>query len=162
MLKRKKLKVLDPQGRVVNPVSVQWSNITPRNCPYTFRQDAGPDNALGRVKFMFPNAYSVYLHDTPSRDLFESPSRAFSSGCIRIDRPLELAERVIADPKWDAAGIQRTVDSGKTVTVNLKPRLPVLLLYWTAFPSGEGRRIAFAKDIYGRDANVLKALGSEP
>jgi len=162
VLRRKKLKVLDRQGRVVNPATIQWSRINVANCPYTFRQDAGPDNALGRVKFMFPNPYSVYLHDTPSRDLFESPSRAFSSGCIRVDRPLELAERLLADPKWDAAAIQRTVDGGKTVTVNLRQRVPVLLLYWTAFPSGDGRLIAFAKDIYGRDAKVLKALGSGP
>jgi len=160
VLQRKKLKVLDRQGRSVNPGTVQWSRINAGNCPYTFRQDAGPDNALGRVKFMFPNPYSVYLHDTPSRDLFDAPSRAFSSGCIRVDRPLALAQRLLDEPKWDAAGIQRTVDSGKTVTVNLKRPLPVLLLYWTAFPSGEGRRIAFAKDIYGRDAKVLKALGT--
>jgi len=158
VLKRKKLKVLDRQGRVVSPSTVSWTQITARNCPYTFRQDAGPDNALGRVKIMFPNPYSVYLHDTPSRDLFEAPSRAFSSGCIRIERPLELAELVLADSKWDAAAIHRAVDSGKTVTVNLKRPLPVLLLYWTAFPMGEGRQIAFARDIYGRDAKVLSEL----
>jgi murein L,D-transpeptidase YcbB/YkuD len=157
VLKRKKLKVIDKSGRVVNPGSVAWSKVSAG--AYTFRQDAGPDNALGRVKFMFPNSYSVYLHDTPSRDLFEEPSRAFSSGCIRVDKPLELAERVLADPKWNAAAIQRTVDAGKTVTVTLKHPLPVLLLYWTAFPWGHGGDVAFAKDIYGRDARILKALG---
>jgi L,D-transpeptidase YcbB len=159
VLKRKRLKVIDRQGRVVNPGSVRWSQVRASSCPYTFRQDAGPDNALGRVKFMFPNPYSVYLHDTPSRDLFESPSRAFSSGCIRVEHPLELAERVLKDPKWNAAAIERTVDGGKTVTVNLRRPLPVLLLYWTAFPSGEGRRVGFARDIYGRDARILRALG---
>ena len=158
VLQRKKLKVLDRQGRMLNPRAIQWSKVTAGNCPYTFRQDPGPDNALGRVKFMFPNPYSVYLHDTPSRDLFESPTRAFSSGCIRVDRPLELAERLLTGTKWDAAAIQRTVDSGKTVTVTLRRPLPVLLLYWTAFPSRDSRRITFAKDIYGRDAKVLRAL----
>ena len=162
VLKRKRLDVIDRKGRVVNPATVSWAGVTASNCPYTFRQDAGPDNALGRVKFMFPNAYSVYLHDTPSKDLFEKPSRAFSSGCIRVDRPLELAERVLADPKWDAAAIQRTVDSEKTVTVTLKHPMPVLLLYWTAFPSGADGRVAFAKDIYGRDAAILRALGGAP
>ena len=156
VLKRKKLKVIDKNGRIVNPSSVSWSKVSAGT--YTFRQDAGPDNALGRVKFMFPNAYSVYLHDTPSRDLFEEPSRAFSSGCIRVDQPLDLAERVLADPKWSATVIQRTVDAGKTVTVTLKRPLPVLLLYWTAFPWGHGGEVAFARDIYGRDARVLKAL----
>jgi len=156
VLKRKKLKVIDKNGRIVSPSSVSWSEVSAGT--YTFRQDAGPDNALGRVKFMFPNAYSVYLHDTPSRDLFEEPSRAFSSGCIRVDQPLDLAERVLADPKWSATVIQRTVDAGKTVTVTLKRPLPVLLLYWTAFPWGHGGEVAFARDIYGRDARVLKAL----
>ncbi len=159
VLKRKRLKIIDRQGRVVSPGSVRWSQVRAASCPYTFRQDAGPDNALGRVKFMFPNRYSVYLHDTPSRDLFESPSRAFSSGCIRVERPLELAERVLKDPKWSAAAIGRTIDGGKTVTVNLRRPLPVLLLYWTAFPSGEGRRVGFARDIYGRDPPILRALG---
>ena len=157
VLKRKKLKVIDKNGRIVNPGSVAWSKVSAG--AYTFRQDAGPDNALGRVKFMFPNPYSVYLHDTPSRDLFEEPSRAFSSGCIRVDKPLELAERVLADPKWSAAAIQQTVDAGKTVTVTLKRPLPVLLLYWTAFPWGRGGKVAFARDIYGKDARILAALG---
>jgi L,D-transpeptidase YcbB len=159
VLKRKRLKVIDRSGRIVNPASVAWSGVSARNCPYTFRQDAGPENALGRVKFMFPNSYSVYLHDTPSRDLFEEPRRAFSSGCIRVERPLELAERVLASSKWDAAAIQRTVDAGKTVTVTLRQPLPVLLLYWTAFPWGHGGQVAFARDIYGRDARILAALG---
>ena len=159
VLKRKRLKVIDRSGRIVNPASVAWSGVSARNCPYTFRQDAGPENALGRVKFMFPNSYSVYLHDTPSRDLFEEPSRAFSSGCIRVDRPLELAERVLANSKWDAAAIQRTVDAGKTATVTLQRPLPVLLLYWTAFPWGKNGQVAFARDIYGRDARILAALG---
>jgi murein L,D-transpeptidase YcbB/YkuD len=158
VLQRKRLEVIDRQGRVVSPGSVRWSQVRASSCPYTFRQDPGPNNALGRVKFMFPNAYSVYLHDTPSRDLFESPSRAFSSGCIRVEHPLELAERVLADPKWSAAAIERTVDGGKTVTVNLRRPLPVLLLYWTAFPTGEGRRVGFARDIYGRDAPIQRAL----
>jgi murein L,D-transpeptidase YcbB/YkuD len=107
---------------------------------------------------MFPNTYSVYLHDTPSRDLFEAPARAFSSGCIRLERPLELAERVLADPKkWNAAAIQKVVASGKTTTVNLRRPLPVLLLYWTAFPMA-GHDVAFAPDVYQRDRRVLAAL----
>jgi murein L,D-transpeptidase YcbB/YkuD len=136
---------------------VNWSRVIARNCPYTFRQDAGPDNALGRVKFMFPNSHSVYLHDTPSKDLFDEPKRAFSSGCIRVEQPLELAERILADPKWSADAIARVVESEKTTTVNLRRPLPVLLLYWTAYPIADGR-VAFAPDIYARDAGVLEAL----
>ena len=159
VLERKKLKVLDGQGREVSPASVKWSGITARNCPYTFRQNAGPDNALGRVKFMFPNSYSVYLHDTPSRDLFDEPTRAFSSGCIRVERPLELAELLLAQAKkWDAEAIRRVVASGTTTTVSLPRRLPVMLLYWTAFPAHGGGRVSFAPDIYKRDGGILKAL----
>ena len=159
VLQRKKLRVLDNQGRVVAPASVNWSGITARNCPYTFRQDPGPDNALGRVKFMFPNSYSVYLHDTPSRDLFDEPTRAFSSGCIRVDRPLELAELLLAQSKkWDAAAIQKVVASGTTTTVSLPRPLPVMLLYWTAFPAESRTLVSFAPDLYKRDGGILKAL----
>ena len=162
VLERKKLKVLDRHGGAVSPASVDWSGITARNCPYTFRQDAGPDNALGRVKFMFPNSYSVYLHDTPSRDLFDAPTRAFSSGCIRVDRPLELAELLLASRKWDASAIQRAVESGKTTTVSLPRPLPVMLLYWTAFPIQGSGLVSFAPDLYRRDAPILKALDAAP
>ncbi len=157
VLARKKLDVLDSRGRRVSPGSVKWSRIRASSCPYTFRQPAGPDNALGRVKFMFPNEHAVYLHDTPSKDLFESPARAFSSGCIRVERPMELAERLLDDPKWSAAEIDHVVESGKTTTVQLRRSLPVLLLYWTAFPMGGGET-AFAPDVYRRDRDVLEAL----
>jgi hypothetical protein len=106
---------------------------------------------------MFPNSYSVYLHDTPSRDLFEAPTRAFSSGCIRVQHPLELAERLLSDPKRSAAAIEKVVKSGTTTTVQLRRPLPVLLLYWTAFPMA-GHEVAFAPDIYKRDGRVLDAL----
>lgn len=159
VLKRKRLEVIDREGRKVAPGSVNWSRVRARNCPYTFRQDAGPDNALGRVKFMFPNSYSVYLHDTPSKDLFEEPKRAFSSGCIRVERPLELAQRLLTDSRWSDAEINRVIASGKTTTVNMKKPLPVLLLYWTAYPTAGGQ-VAFAPDVYGRDPGVLQALDS--
>ena len=158
VLQRKRLDVLDGKGRLVAPKSVDWSRVSARNCPYTFRQDAGPDNALGRVKLLFPNPHAVYLHDTPARDLFEQTHRAFSSGCIRVERPLELAERVLADPKWNAEAIARVVESGKTRAVALRHPLPVLLLYWTAFPVAGPGGVAFAKDIYDRDARVLRGL----
>jgi murein L,D-transpeptidase YcbB/YkuD len=160
VLRRKRLDVLDARGRVVSPESVDWSKVSASRCPYSFRQDAGPDNALGRVKLMFPNPHSVYLHDTPARDLFEETNRAFSSGCIRVEHPLELAERVLADPKWNAAAIARVVESGKTTTVSLRHPLPVLLLYWTAYPVPAGGEVAFAKDIYDRDGRILRALDS--
>ena len=122
------------------------------------RQEPGPDNALGRVKFMFPNPYSVYLHDTPSKALFEKSERAFSSGCIRVENPLELAELLLDDPaRWSRAEIDRVVEEGKTRTVTLARPVPVLLSYWTAWVD-RGGVLQFRRDVYGRDAKVRAAL----
>ena len=158
VVQRKGLRVLDRAGREVEPGSVVWGRYTARNFPYTLRQDPGPTNALGRVKFMFPNPHLVYLHDTPSKELFERSERAFSSGCIRIERPFELAELLLADPvKWSRERIDAVVASGKTTTVWLDRPPPVLLLYWTALPTLEGP-VRFFRDLYGRDPKVLAGL----
>jgi murein L,D-transpeptidase YcbB/YkuD len=136
---------------------VDWSRYTAASFPYILRQDPGPANALGRVKFMFPNRYLVYLHDTPSRELFNESARAFSSGCIRVDRPFELAELLLADVGWNSDSISRAVDSRRMRTVNLRRPVPVLLLYWTSWVDDQGR-VNFRDDIYGRDARLTRAL----
>jgi len=160
-LARKKLEVIDHAGRVVPAASIDWANTTPRNFRYMLRQGAGPDNALGRVKFMFPNAYAVYLHDTPSKGLFEKSDRAFSSGCIRVENPFELAALLLEGQKgWDRAAIDRALADGKTKTVTLARPVPVLLSYWTAWVDRAGV-LQQRPDIYGRDAKVAKALDSE-
>jgi murein L,D-transpeptidase YcbB/YkuD len=121
-------------------------------------QSPGPNNSLGLVKIMFPNPYLVYLHDTPSKPLFEEDQRAFSSGCIRVERPLELAELLLDDAaQWNEDSIRKVIASGKTTTAMLKHRVPVLLLYWTV-DFGDDSRPRFRPDIYKRDAPVLKAL----
>ncbi len=107
---RKGLKVLDANGRVIDPASVDWSRFQSGHIPYTLRQDPGPSNALGRVKLMFPNPYLVYLHDTPSQSLFERADRAFSSGCVRVERALELAERCAQRCTALESGLDRTGD----------------------------------------------------
>jgi murein L,D-transpeptidase YcbB/YkuD len=141
--------------------SIDWASLTPGRFPYTLRQEPGPDNALGRVKFMFPNAFMVYLHDTPSKTLFGRTQRAFSSGCIRVERPFELAELLLNDQKkWNQATIQQVLETQQTRTVMLEDPLPVLLLYWTAEMDDAGR-IHFREDIYGRDERILKALDGE-
>ena len=110
---------------------------------------------------MFPNKFSVYLHDTPSRGLFGRASRAFSSGCIRVQRPLDLAEQVLRDTSdWDRARIESVLASEKNTRVNLAKSLPVHLTYSTAW-SGEGGTIEFRPDIYGRDKRLGKALFSK-
>ena len=103
--------------------AIDWQNATPANFPYTLRQPPGPDNALGRVKFIFPNQYSIFLHDTPSRELFASDQRTFSSGCIRVEHPLDLAAVLLeGQDNWTAARIQEAVDSKQQQTVFLKTR----------------------------------------
>ena len=128
------------------------------NFRYYLRQDPGPDNALGRIKFMFPNAHAVYLHDTPSRELFRQAERTFSSGCIRIENPLALAALLLREPaRWSEASLQAAIDEGKTRRVNLPRKVPIMLLYLTAWPDRDGR-VQYRRDIYSRDPAVLAAL----
>jgi murein L,D-transpeptidase YcbB/YkuD len=148
------LRVLDGQGRERSPASVDWSN--PRGI--VLRQDAGPHNSLGRLAIRFPNDYSVYLHDTPHQELFAHPQRANSSGCIRVERPRELAELLLDDPaRWNRAAIDRAIDTGKTQEVVLARPVTLLLAYWTV-DLHENGRIGFRPDIYRRDAPLLAAL----
>ena len=111
---KQRMDVVDRTGRVVDPATIDWANVTPKNFPYMLRQRPGPTNALGRIKFIFPNEHFVFLHDTPSRDLFSRDERAFSSGCIRVEHPFELAEILLrADPKWTRESLQRAVADEK-------------------------------------------------
>ena len=155
---RKKLKVLDASGREVDPHTIDWSKYRSGNIPYTLRQDPGADNALGRVKLMFPNPYLVYLHDTPSQSLFERPDRAFSSGCVRVQDALKLAELVLDDEsRWNARTIGAVIAGGELQNVMLKRKVPVLLAYWTAWVDSNGT-MNFRKDVYGQDAKWGAAL----
>jgi murein L,D-transpeptidase YcbB/YkuD len=151
------ISVIDRDGRKVDPLTVDWS-VYSKGVPYTLRQEPGPNNALGRIKFIFPNEHFVFIHDTPSRSLFDRAARAFSSGCIRVDKPLELAEQLLRDPdKWSIEKLQAVLDSRETKRVNLRPKEPVLILYLTASLDLDGS-IRFAKDIYSRDEGLLAAL----
>jgi len=156
-LAKRGLSVIDAEGRPVTE-PIDWATMTPRRFPYMLRQGPGPDNALGRVKFMFPNEYSVYLHDTPSQALFAKSERAFSSGCIRVENPLELAQLLLeGQPGWDADAIAAAVATGKTQTISLQNKVPVLLAYWTAWVDRDGV-LQFRSDLYGFDAKVRAAL----
>lgn len=156
-LRRENFSVLDPQGRPLNAAAINWRAVSDRP-PYVFRQGPGPRNALGRVKFIFPNGHSIYLHDTPGRDLFNQAERNFSSGCIRVEDPLSLAEILLADPvRWNRRALDAAVASGKTLTVRLPKAWPVLILYWTAELDADGD-VRFLPDIYRRDAPLLQAL----
>ncbi len=128
---------------------------------YRLVQQPGPRNALGRVKFMFPNGHAIYLHDTPSRHLFARGRRSYSHGCVRVQDPLALAGALLADQNWDSSAIERVVDSGRTRYVNLEEHLPVLLYYLTARADEQGR-VGFRDDLYGRDERLLAALEEPP
>jgi murein L,D-transpeptidase YcbB/YkuD len=149
--------LIDRGGSRVPPDTVDWSAGT--SFPYQLVQRPGPNNALGRVKFMFPNEHFVYLHDTPSRDLFERESRAFSSGCIRVENPLELAELLLGR-KWSRERIDALIARGQTETVFLDDPIGVKLLYWTAEVDAKGV-VKFFPDLYGRDPELIEAL-AEP
>lgn len=158
---RKGLKVLDANGRELDPHTIDWARFKSGNIPYTLRQDPGPSNALGRVKLMFTNPYLVYLHDTPSQALFERNERTFSSGCVRVERVLDLTELLLDDPqRWNQASIARALDTGETRNVTLSKQVPVLLTYWTAWVDPQGRT-NFRRDIYQQDEKWAQALDAE-
>ena len=149
-----RIRVLDSQGRELSPSSVDWAN--PRGI--VLRQDAGPGNSLGRLVIRFPNDYAVYMHDTPHQELFASEQRTYSSGCIRVEHPRELAELLLDDPvQWNRAGIDRAIDTLKTQTVMLPRPVPLLLAYWTVDLREDGR-VGFRPDVYRRDPPLLAAL----
>jgi len=154
-LAKNRMRVIDASGQEVTPSSVDWSN--PRGV--VVRQDAGEGNSLGRVVIRFPNTHAVYLHDTPHTEHFADAQRAFSSGCIRVENPRELAALVLDDPAWDRTAIDRAIDAGKTLEVPVKRPLTLLLGYWTV-QLHEGGRIAYKTDVYGFDAGVLVALNA--
>jgi len=157
-LARQNIRVFSTAGREIDPGRVNWRKVNTNNFAYQFRQDPGPRNALGRIKFMFPNSYSVYLHDTPSRGLFNSTARTFSSGCVRISNPIELAEYLLKDnPRWTRTAIVSASQGKKQRTVSLAEQIPVHLFYWTAWVEEDGT-VNFRNDIYERDKRLVKAL----
>ncbi|NNF07687.1 MAG: L,D-transpeptidase family protein [Candidatus Eisenbacteria bacterium] len=143
-------------GSKVSPGAVDWSKPS----AYRITQAPGPKNALGKVKFMFPNVHNVYLHDTSSPELFAKEDRAFSSGCIRVEKPMELAELLLEDSDWSPERVAKGLEAGKEFRVDLPTAVPVHILYWTAWVDRDGI-LQFRKDVYGRDGRVLEAL-AEP
>jgi len=152
------LQVVDGRGRVVARGAVDFSAYTASNFPFDLRQPPSDGNALGLVKFMFPNPYNIYLHDTPSKSLFANEVRAYSHGCIRVARPFDLAYALLAlQTEAPEALFQSELDTGNETVVKLDKELPVHLVYFTAYPDAKGR-IGYRRDIYGRDAALYEAL----
>ncbi|MGY5849886.1 L,D-transpeptidase family protein [Salegentibacter sp. F14] len=156
-LTSRNMSVFDGRGRKLNPSEINWNNQEVAN--YTYRQEAGPANPLGKVKIIYPNRYSIYLHDTPSKKLFEKNSRAQSSGCVRVEGVLDLAEYLLNDQeKYTPDKIQDILDSGRTTTIMVSKDVRVHHFYWTAWREGDKTR--FAEDIYRQDNEIIKLLKS--
>jgi len=158
-LEANRMDVVDYAGRPVDPATIDWTRYPAEPFPYLIRQRPGPQNALGRIKFVFPNEHAVFLHDTPAKNLFERSERVFSSGCIRVERPLELAEILLHDdPRWSIDALERAIDTGATQTVALTAPVPILIVYFTAVAFEGELGFNFFNDIYYRDGPVLEAL----
>ncbi len=159
-LANKNIFVYDNQGKRLNADSIDWNSN--KVYSYTYRQEPGKNNALGAVKFMFPNKYSIYLHDTPSKELFERTERAFSSGCIRVQQPLDLAAYLLREQSnFSIKEIKKIVETAKTQTIFLKSKPEVFLLYLTSWVDENGE-FNFRKDIYERDKKLFIALSEKP
>jgi murein L,D-transpeptidase YcbB/YkuD len=149
--------VFDHNNHEIDPATIDWNNIG-KNFPYSLRQEPGPENALGLVKFIFPNPYFVYMHDTPHRELFDRPQRSYSSGCIRVEDPFRLVELVLKERQnFTPAELEEILRSGRTQRVLLEEPLPVMILYLTAAVDVSGVA-QFYQDIYDRDPAVLSLL----
>jgi L,D-transpeptidase YcbB len=157
MLAEKNLDVLDANGNKVDPSSIDWYSVDAQNFPYTLRSPPGDRNALGRLKFEFPNPYLIYLHDTPSKELFEADKRTFSSGCIRMEKPIEFADLLLRDQGWDRGRIQEMIDAGETKRVAVENQIPVLIVYWTV-SVGRSGEVRYMRDIYDLDPPLIAAL----
>ncbi len=156
-LAKNNMVVLDRSGKKIDANSIDWKKARTGNFPYMIRQMPGDNNALGRVKFMFPNKFNVYLHDTPSKNLFDRDNRTFSSGCIRVEQPTELAFHLLQDTvNWNYPTIRQNMGLKNERTVVLKNPVGVYIYYLTAWGSKEG--VYYRKDIYSRDEELYLAL----
>jgi murein L,D-transpeptidase YcbB/YkuD len=141
----------------VDPSTIDWSQVSARSFPYKLRQNPGAHNALGHIKFMFPNPYNIYLHDTPSRELFKRSVRSFSHGCIRVQNPVDLGAVLLAADDWTKEKIEAVIASGEQKVISLSQPIPVHLTYLTAWANKDGS-VHFRDDIYGRDKILAAAL----
>lgn len=148
--------VVNAQGQVVSSSSVDWSNVTRQRLNIGVRQPPGPRNALGEIKFLFPNKHAIYMHDTPSKHLFAKGVRMFSHGCVRVENPRLFAEILLG---WDQDRLASGLASRPNQSVRLERKVPVHLAYFTAWPDAGGR-IVYFNDVYGRDDRLEMAFGT--
>jgi murein L,D-transpeptidase YcbB/YkuD len=142
----------------LDPKSVDWSKVSSESFAYQIRQQPGEENALGRIKFVLKNPFDVYLHDTPKSELFDRTDRAFSHGCIRVEKPLDLAAYLLRnDPEWNPARLAEVIDGGAQRRIPVSPPVPIYIVYWTALVNGDGA-LEFHQDLYGLDRALEASL----
>ena len=152
-LRKHNMEIVDNKGKIVSSSAVAWSKYSDHGFPYTIRQTPGASNSLGRVKFLFPNSFSIYLHDTPSRSLFNEEKRAFSHGCIRLSDPEKLANYLLAKEDWTPEMVSKALKPGKEQWVTLKKKVPVYIVYFTSWVENDGL-LHFRDDVYNRDEKL--------
>ncbi|HRV79091.1 MAG TPA: L,D-transpeptidase family protein [Thauera sp.] len=157
-LANRRMRVVDRSGQTVDPSTIDWSGARQSGFPYRIEQQSGASGSLGRIKFSLSNPYVIYLHDTNTRSLFKRAERALSSGCVRVEKPEELAVVLLADAeRWSAQALQAALDSGRTRTLDVGRDVKVLLHYATAALDDAGK-VLLRNDIYGYDAAIVAAL----
>ena len=138
----------------IDPFSIDWANVTESNFPYMVRQRPGGKNSLGDLKFLFPNEYNVYLHDTPADALFSQNQRNFSHGCVRLEKPVELAKYLLDDmPEWNENRIRETISAGEETWITMPKRVQVYIVYFTSWADEQGN-VHFREDLYGHDKKL--------
>ena len=158
-LSRRNIQVLGRGGRVLDPNSIDWASYSRSSMPYRFRQPSGRGNALGNVKFMFPNQHAVYLHDTQARSLFSRTRRAYSHGCVRVHKPFQFADALLRlEPNLSGKGLKRMIGGRGERYVHLKTHIPVHLTYFTAIAGADGT-VKKLRDLYGHDRRMKQMMG---
>ncbi len=155
------LRLVNGRGQTVDRGSVDFSQFSTRNFPFDMKQAPGSRNALGLVKFMFPNKHNIYLHDTPQKALFKREVRAYSHGCIRLQQPFDFAYTLLGPQEVDPKGFFQTkLKTGRETRVDLEQSIPVHIIYRTAYTEAKGP-VQYRRDVYGRDAKIWEALANE-
>jgi L,D-transpeptidase YcbB len=155
-LSKNNMEVLS-RNNVINPSNIDWHNYT-KSIPYSIRQKPGVGNALGKIKFVFPNNFSIYLHDTPSKNLFNENKRAFSHGCIRVQEPRKLALYLLRDKEnWNEDKVDKILKTNTTTSIAIKPTVAVYIVYFTAWVDNRGE-LNFRNDIYNLDSQLEKEI----
>lgn len=160
-LSKNNMEVVSFNGEPMNESNIDWNKYSTKKVPFIVRQKPGKDNALGEMKFLFPNSYSIYLHDTPSKGLFDRNERDFSHGCIRVENPKKLAMYLLeSDKTWTKEKVDKGLKSDTETGISIKPNMPVYIAYFTAWVDHEGN-LNFRDDIYNLDEQLAKEIFSE-